>query len=173
MLRTLSRSWVTSTIVRPSLRNSTNFSRHRFWNVTSPTASTSSMISSRGSTLIATENARRTYMPDEYVFTGWSMNVSSPEKATISSKRAAMSRRPMPRIAALRNTFSRPVSSGWKPAPELEQRRHPPMDVHRALVRLEDAGHALQQRRLARAVVADDAEDLALGARRTSRPRGR
>ena len=36
------------------------------------------------------------------------------------------------------------------------------MHAHRALVRLEDAGHALQQRRLARAVVADDAEDLAL-----------
>ena len=30
------------------------------------------------------------------------------------------------------------------------------------LVRLEDAGHALQQRRLARAVVPDDAEHLAL-----------
>ena len=33
--------------------------------LTSPTARISSMISSRGSTLIATANARRTYMPDE------------------------------------------------------------------------------------------------------------
>ena len=35
----------------------------------------------------------------------------------MSSKRTAMSRRLMPRIAALRKTFSRPDSSGWKPAP--------------------------------------------------------
>ena len=30
---------------------------------------------------------------------------------------AAISRRRMPRIAPLRKTFSRPVSSGWKPEP--------------------------------------------------------
>src|SRR5258706_16275625 len=37
------------------------------------------------------------------------------------------------------------------------------MDVHRPFVRLEDPGHALQQRRLPRAVVTDHTEDLALG----------
>ena len=68
----------------------------------------------------------------------------------------------MPRIAALRNTFSRPDSSGWKPAPSSSSADIRLCTRTRACVRLEDAGHALQQRRLARAVLADDAEDLAL-----------
>src|SRR5687768_9298156 len=45
------------------------------------------------------------------------MNFSTPEKSTISSKRRRTSARVMPRMAPFRNTFSRPVSSGWKPVP--------------------------------------------------------
>ena len=37
--------------------------------------------------------------------------------STISSKRLRISLRRMPRMAPLRKTFSRPVSSGWKPVP--------------------------------------------------------
>ncbi len=46
---------------------------------------------------------------------------------------------------------------------EFEERRHGAVDVHRAAVRRVDARQHLEQRRLARAVVADDAEELALG----------
>ena len=35
--------------------------------------------------LMATENASRTYMPLEYIFTGWSMNSPMSAKATMSS----------------------------------------------------------------------------------------
>ena len=58
-------------------------------------------------------------------------------------------------------TFSRPVSSGWKPGAELEQRGEPAARDDLALVRLQDPGDALQQRRLARAVVAEDADGRA------------
>jgi hypothetical protein len=44
--------------------------------------------------------------------TGTSMNGATPANSTMRSKIAAISRRRMPRIAPLRNTFSRPVSSG-------------------------------------------------------------
>src|SRR5918996_3383840 len=45
------------------------------------------------------------------------MNSSSSAKATISSKYRSVSWRDSPRIEAFRYTFSRPVSSGWTPAP--------------------------------------------------------
>ncbi len=48
---------------------------------------------------------------------------------------------------------------------ELEQGRHPLVHAHAAGVRLQDAGHALQQRRLARPVLADHTEDLTFVAR--------
>ena len=70
-----------------------------------------------GSKWAATANARRTYMPLEYRFTGVSMNFSTPEKSTISSKRCSISPRFIPRIAPFRYTFSRPVSSWLKPVP--------------------------------------------------------
>ena len=53
------------TIVLPCWRKSAIFSEHLRWNSASPTASTSSMSRMSGSTLIATENPSRTYMPDE------------------------------------------------------------------------------------------------------------
>src|SRR5579862_3619439 len=56
-------------------------------------------------------------MPLEYRLTGVSRNRSTPENSTISSKRATISTRRMPRIVPLRKMFSRPVSSGWKPVP--------------------------------------------------------
>ncbi len=55
----------TMTIVLPCWRKSAIFSEHLRWNSASPTASTSSMSRMSGSTLIATENPRRTYIPDE------------------------------------------------------------------------------------------------------------
>ena len=46
-----------------------------------------------------------------------SMNGPTPANATMLSNFAAISARRMPRIAPLRNTLSRPVSSGWNPDP--------------------------------------------------------
>ena len=46
-----------------------------------------------------------------------SMNRSRPAKATMSSNRFSSCFLESPRIDPLRNTFSRPDSSGWKPAP--------------------------------------------------------
>ncbi len=65
MLRTVEREWETMTIVLPRARRSANFSAHFRWNCSSPTASTSSTRRTSGSTLMATENPRRTYIPDE------------------------------------------------------------------------------------------------------------
>ena len=48
-----------------------------------------------------------------------------------------------------------------EPGTEFEERGHPLGDLDVARVRCEDAGHALEQGRLARTVVADDAERLA------------
>ena len=62
---TMSRSWLTTMMVRPSAFSWANRSRHRFWNVRSPTASTSSTSNTSGSTWMATEKPSRTYMPDE------------------------------------------------------------------------------------------------------------
>src|ERR1043166_5982827 len=45
------------------------------------------------------------------------MNFSTSAKATISSNFRVISCLLMPRMAPLRYTFSRPVSSGWKPVP--------------------------------------------------------
>src|SRR5687768_6879941 len=62
-------------------------------------------------------NASRTRIPEEYRFTGVSMNLSTPENSTMASNFRWISAFVMPRIAPFRNTFSRPVSSGWKPVP--------------------------------------------------------
>ena len=56
---------VTSSTVLLRRRNSANLSRHLCVNDSSPTASTSSMSSTSGSTWMATANPSRMYMPDE------------------------------------------------------------------------------------------------------------
>ena len=58
----------------------------------------------------------------------------------------------------LMKTFSRPEISGWKPAPSSMSAEMRPLHRHAARRRLRDARHHLQQRALARAVAADDAE---------------
>ncbi len=56
-------------------------------------------------------------LPDEYRFTGVSMNRLSSENSTISSKRFSISDHWKPRMVPFRKIFSRPVNSGWNPAP--------------------------------------------------------
>ena len=56
------------------------------------------MISTSGSTEIATANATRISMPVEYVFTGCSMNVPMSAKRAISANFPSISVCVMPRI---------------------------------------------------------------------------
>ena len=79
----------------------------------------------------------------------------------MSSNRAAMSLRLMPEDRRVEEHVVAARELGVEAGAELEQGRHALVHAHAAGVRLQDAGHALQQRRLARAVLADDAEDLA------------
>ncbi len=60
-----------------------------------------------------------------------------------------------PRMVPLRKMFSRPLSSGWKPAPSSSKAETRPSDSHGALVGNEDAGQHLEHRALAGAVGAD------------------
>ena len=90
----------------------------------------------------------------------------SPANAAISSMADAQaSAAARPRIEPCSITFSRPVSSGWNPAPDLDQRGEPPADLDAAAVRRRDPGHDLEEGRLARAVLADDGQRLAGGHR--------
>src|SRR2546425_714778 len=101
------------------------------------------------------------------------MKPPRPENSRISSNFMAMARRESPRMSALMTTFSRPVNSGWKPAPSsineapppaLEQpqraredgqrenhhrheRRHvePPVVIERVLEGEGDRGHGIQE----------------------------
>ena len=84
-----------------------------------------------------------------------------PANATISSNTELMSRFERPRIEAFMKMFSRPVSSGWKPAPSSSNAASRPRD-DLTLVGLEDPGDALEQRRLARPVVTEDPDRRAL-----------
>ena len=63
------------------------------------------------STLIATENANRIYIPEEYVRMGLSINSPSSENSIILSNRWSISLRVSPKIEALKYMFSRPVKS--------------------------------------------------------------
>src|SRR5262249_57053488 len=97
----------------PRRRNSPILSRHLRVKASSPTARTSSMRRTSGSTWMATAKPSRMYMPEEYVFTGASMKRSSSAKATISSKRSSTCRRLSPSMMPLMATFSRRELSGW------------------------------------------------------------
>ena len=67
---------------------------------------------------MATENARRTNMPDEYVLTGMSMKVADIGEGQDASRSAPLiSCSFRPRTAPYMKTFSRPVNSGLNPAP--------------------------------------------------------
>ena len=67
----------------------------------------------------------------------------------------------MPRMAPLRKMFSRPVQFGMKTGADLEQARDASRYCDLPLARLGDARKDFEQRRLAGAVAADDADDIA------------
>ena len=82
--------------MRPSSLKRTMRSTHFFWNAPSPTAIASSTTSTCGSTLVATANARRAAIPDEYVRRGRSTNSPSSANASTSSRRPAIASSGMP-----------------------------------------------------------------------------
>ena len=92
----LPRSCETSTMVLPRALNSWILPTHRCWKASSPTARTSSIRRTSGSTVTAIANPSRMYIPDEYVLTGLSTKASRPANATISSNRARISARVRP-----------------------------------------------------------------------------
>ena len=90
------------------------------------------------------------------------MKRSRPAKSTISSNRRSISRLGQPEDRAVQVDVLPAGQLGVEPGAELEQRRHRAAVDDAALVRREDLGEAFEQRRLARSVLADDAERLAL-----------
>ena len=80
----------------------------------------------------------------------------------MSSNLRRISRRRMPRIAPLRKTFSRPVSSGWKPVPTSSSEPTRPLMPARPSVGSVIRERILSSVRLAGAVAADNADHLAL-----------
>ena len=68
-----------------------------------------------------------------------------------------------PRIVAFSRMFSRPVSSGWNPAPTSSSAETLPLTCHLPRCRPVDAREYLQRGGLAGTVVADDAEGPTLG----------
>ena len=75
------------------------------------------MIRISGAMTVATENASRRYMPEEYVRTGCSMNSSSSEKSTMSQSFSSAAFPVIPMYARALKMFCRPLNSGLKPAP--------------------------------------------------------
>ena len=78
-----------------------------------------------------------------------------------------------PSSAAARSMFARPVYSGWKPEPSSSSAPTRPLTTTVPRVGLITAGDDLEQRRLAGAVLADDAERLAARELGTTRRRMR
>ena len=95
---TVFKLWETNKTVAPLWITSFMRSTHLTWNAWSPTLRTSSTINTSGSTCAATENPSLANIPEEYRFTGVSMNSSIPEKAMIWSSFDSISRLVMPRI---------------------------------------------------------------------------
>ncbi len=113
----LASEWLTTMMVFPSRLNSSIFSELLRWKAWSPTPSTSSMSNTSGSTWVAIEKPSRTVIPDEKFLTGVSIKRSKPANSTMLSNCWVMSLCDIPKIAPFKKTFSRPDSSGWKPAP--------------------------------------------------------
>src|SRR5207253_584030 len=114
---TAPRSWETSTIVFFAARNSLILAKHLCWKYSSPTASTSSTRRMSGSRCTATAKPRRMYMPLEYVFTAASKKRPMSANSSIAGIARSISLRERPRSEPLRYAFSRPLKSGWNPAP--------------------------------------------------------
>jgi len=66
---------------------------------------------------MAVANASLTYIPLEYVFTGWSIKSPISANSSMASNFCSVSSLVKPMIEVFKYTFSLPVNSGLKPAP--------------------------------------------------------
>ncbi len=83
------------------------------------------------------------------------MKSASPANSTMSSKRAAISFFDNPRMAPLRNTFSRPLSSGWNPAPSSSS-----AEIRPVTLRLPFSGMRIPARHLSSVLLPDPFEPM-------------
>ena len=86
------------------------------------------------------------------------MNFSTPENSTISSNLRVISRRFMPRIGAVQVDVLAAGELAVEAGPDLEQAADPAADLGAPLGRRRDPREDLEQRRLAGAVLPDDAD---------------
>ncbi len=170
-------SWVTSRIVRPASRIWLKTSKHFCWKAASPTASTSSISRIVGVDLDRDRerephvHARRVVLELEVLEL---LELGELDHLVVARARASRGVRPS--MIAVEDHVVARGEVGVEADAELDERRHAPVDVDLARVEPVDAGQALEQRALARAVAADDAEELARARprrRRRAAPRAR
>ena len=128
------RSCETNSTVILRSRSSSNLRTQRLAKTASPTARASSTIRISGSTWIAVAKASRTYMPLEYSLTGRAINSPISAKASMEGMARSISARLSPMISPFRKTFSRPLNSGLKPAPNSSRAAMRPRVTTRPLV---------------------------------------
>ena len=149
-------------MVLPWLRSSASFSLHLRWKASSPTARTSSISSTSGSTLIATAERQSHVHAGRIVL--YRLVDERPDAGEVDNFIEASSE------LLLRKAQDRPVEEDVFPPrqlrvesrTELEQGRHLAGHRDQALVGPENPGHALEHGALARAVLSDQAEGLTL-----------
>ena len=107
--------------------------------------------------------ATRATMPLEYVRMGCSNAEPMSAKAAIDAMRRSISLARQAEDGGADPGVLLTRQQAVESRSEREDRRYAPAHVEEALGRLRDAAQHLQQRRLARAIVADDADALALG----------
>ena len=161
--RTRSAACVTNRIVRPSRWNRATRSRHLRWNASSPTDE--HLVDEQDVGV----DVHRDREPEPHVHARRVVpHLHVDELLELGERRR--SRRTPASISRLRQPEDRRVHEdvlaagqlGVEAGAELEQRGHPAARADLALGRLQDAGDALQQRRLARAVVAEQPDGRAL-----------
>ena len=164
--------WLTNSTVRPRpWRRPSSCPGTSSGTRASPTASTSSTIRISGSRWAATANASRTYIPEEYRFTGVSRNLLDlGERDDLVE--LALDLRPL--HAQDRAVEVDVLAAGQlrvEAGADLQQRRDPPAQHGPPVGRLGDPAEDLQQRALARAVAADQPDHLAARSRRSETSR--
>ena len=153
--------WETKSTVRPRCPTSSILPRHFFWNAASPTARTSSTSRISGSRCAATAKARRRYMPGRVVLDG------RVDELLDLGERDDLVELPLDLAAAHAEDGAVQIdvlAAGqlrMEAGADLEQRADAAVDLDAPRRRLGDARQDLQQRALAGAVAADDADDLA------------
>ena len=148
-------------IVVPARRSSFSRSMHCSWKAASPTASTSSTSRMSGSRCAATAKPSRTYIPEEYHFTGMSMN--SRDAGELDDPVELRLNLPSPHTEHRSAQIDVLATGelGMKAGAHLDERRDTAGEADLAGGRRGDARQQLEDGALARAVVADQAECFA------------